>query len=38
MRARFTHSFKQGPEFDALHSKAFMSEQQAEYIFWILDF
>ena len=37
MRARFTHSFKQGPGFDVLHSEAFMSEQQAEYIYRILD-
>jgi hypothetical protein len=31
------HSFKAGPGFDLLGSKAFMSQQQAKYIYEILD-
>ncbi len=37
LRARITHSFKAGPGFDMLGEKAFMSQQQADYIYKILN-
>lgn len=36
LRARVTHSFKAGPGFDMIGRKAFISEQQAAYIYKIL--
>lgn len=36
LRAKITHSFKAGPGFDILGNKAFISTQQAAYIYRIL--
>lgn len=36
LRAKITHSFKAGPAFDMLGNKAFISTQQAAYIYRIL--
>lgn len=37
IRSRITHSFKAGPGFDILPDFAFISPQQAEYLYSILD-
>ncbi len=36
LRAQITHSFKAGPGFDLLGEKAFISTQQADYIYRIM--
>ena len=37
MRCRIAHSFKAGPGFDILRKQAFISQEQAAYIYRILE-